>query len=770
MKKITIIVFCVLYFLPTIFAQKKKQLSYFDGKKTVLLEYNTDYIFISGTNEQDLRTVHVGQLNIDKKALKLRNDHISKIVVQPENFILKHPNRIWTKLSIKDQKITVSQYLKLLTEIRQDNPSLIVAPYVETSNNEVIGLTNYVLVKLKSKQDFEVLMNQANQLNLDLIGYHQYMPLWFTFSVRPTGMNILEATNRLHNTNLFEYVEPDLRFNLRQNSASKVSKTNLVPNDPFYGDQWHLSNTGQNGGIAGMDINAEAAWDIETGDPNIITAVIDDGFERNHPDLIGNNANPGFDATGAGGASVVYTPHGTSCAGIVAADGNNNVGVTGVAYTSSLMSVSFDYAGVTFQIAATAFNLAANNGASIISNSWGADSIANSPILNEAITNALENGRDGLGCVVVFAAGNEDTAVGYPANSNPDILAVGAMSPCGERKSPTSCDGEALWGSNFGNQLDLVAPGVLIPTTDRQGDVPDDPFPCFFADRIVNDYNADACINNFYPNLDYFSRFNGTSSACPMVAGVAALILSVNPGLTNIEVNDIIESTTREVRTDLYNYTKDANRPNGNWNNQMGYGLLDAFAAVQAADACPQDLILSGTETSTISHQAENSITSTQTIEPTADVDYLAGNSITMLPGFFGKDGCVFETTIGVACKTSKQEGNNSTLNSDHPMYSMQAPLRDITNKEVSAEVGLTVIPNPFQTTAKIVFHLEQETEINLAVFDLTGRKVKQLAEGSLGIGTHEIKWETEGQPPGVYLAKLVNGDKIQTAKMILAK
>lgn len=73
-----------------------------------------------------------------------------------------------------------------------------------------------------------------------------------------------------------------------------------------------------------------------------------------------------------------------------------------------------------------------------------------------------------MGCVVIFASGNDNNGVNYPANSNPNILTVGAMSPCGERKNPNSCDGEN-WGSNFGTELDIVAPGVLIPTTDRQG-------------------------------------------------------------------------------------------------------------------------------------------------------------------------------------------------------------------------------------------------------------------------------------------------------------
>ncbi|MCF8360919.1 MAG: S8 family serine peptidase [Prolixibacteraceae bacterium] len=85
--------------------------------------------------------------------------------------------------------------------------------------------------------------------------------------------------------------------------------------------------------------------------------------------------------------------------------------------------------------------------------SWGGGSSCS--VLNDEISYALELGRNGLGCVVVFSTGNDNSSVNYPANSNSDIIAVGAMSPCGERKNPSSCDGEN-WGSNYGSTLDLV--------------------------------------------------------------------------------------------------------------------------------------------------------------------------------------------------------------------------------------------------------------------------------------------------------------------------
>lgn len=151
------------------------------------------------------------------------------------------------------------------------------------------------------------------------------------------------------------------------------------------------------------------------------------------------------------------------------------------------------------------------------------------------------------------------------------------MSPCGQRKRSSSniwevnpgvstdplgvsCDNEKWWGSNYGSELDVVAPGVLIPTTDIQGSA---------------GYNTtDGTGGNYY------QTFNGTSSATPHVAGVAALILSVNPGLTQDQVRNIIESTCTKVGS--YSYSTVTGRSNGIWNSEVGYGCVNAYAAIQA--------------------------------------------------------------------------------------------------------------------------------------------------------------------------------------------
>lgn len=142
------------------------------------------------------------------------------------------------------------------------------------------------------------------------------------------------------------------------------------------------------------------------------------------------------------------------------------------------------------------------------------------------------------------------------------------MSPCGERKNPSSCDGEWWWGSNYGraglpdaSQIDVVAPGVLVATTDITGDggyVPANP-------------SAGKNGNNFL-------SFNGTSAACPHVAGMAALILTANPLLTSEDVREILRQTAQDIG------------PPG-WDYETGFGLVNAYRAVQQALArMPLDL------------------------------------------------------------------------------------------------------------------------------------------------------------------------------------
>ncbi len=358
-----------------------------------------------------------------------------------------------------------------------------------------------------------------------------------------------------------------------------------LTSDPLSNRQWGLRNVGQSGGTPGYDLNVEAAWDFLRqiagaripSDPDnpVIVAVLDEGVDLEHEDL---HLVAGYDATydpqgdpdhtDSQGGPNSWDGHGTACAGIIGAR-ENGLGVVGVAPGVKIMPVRIAYSeqgatGWTTTKAQLADGIlwAAQHGARILSNSWGGG--LKNDLEDEAIHRAWQ-----MGSVLVFSAGNDNTEFGpkYPAASE-DTIAVGAMSPCGERKNPASCDGEWWWGSTYGtlrggnrnNAVEVVAPGVLIATTDITGD---------------GGYIPSNALTGKDGN--YTVSFNGTSSACPFVSGVLALMYSAAPNLAPESARAILHSTARDIG------------PQG-WDQETGYGLVNAPGALLRAAALSGDL------------------------------------------------------------------------------------------------------------------------------------------------------------------------------------
>jgi subtilisin family serine protease len=577
---------------------------YYYKNQKVILEENTSAIFVLTQNpdQGDLRKL----FNQDVVFNKFMKDNGTSTLqkINTSNTIT-----YWAEVKFSNPQ-TSEDITKIIGELSSNVDVILVSPYFKNQVAAKIGLSQYLNVKLKNTNDYSLLTQLADQYKLTIEGQNKYMPLWYTLSCsKVSGINALQAANTLFETGFFEAAEPDL---MTDDGPKCV-------NDASFNNQWGHLNTGQGPGTAGIDINACEAWSITKGVSSIIISVLDEGIEMNHPDLQANIFGTGFDTESGTSPSQVLGSHGTACGGIVAAIDDNSIGVSGVAPNCRLMSVSNSLLGNTNSRVkrADGINWSYLNGAAVISNSWV--SATQHQVIDDAIADALTLGRGGLGTCVVFATGNDNlSTVGYPANAMTGILAIGAMSPCGERKNPASCDGESWWGSNYGTEIDVVAPGVLIPTTDRQG---------------ANGYNTAAGTAG-----NYTQTFNGTSSATPHVAALCGLILSANPCLTRIQVNNIIERTAQKVGG--YSYVTTAGRSNGTWNSQMGYGLIDAEAAVKMAGTTYlQNLTQSTTDTHKglyikAGFNVNPFITSgNYTTNPTANINIQAQYEIDFQPG-----------------------------------------------------------------------------------------------------------------------------------------
>ncbi len=332
----------------------------------------------------------------------------------------------------------------------------------------------------------------------------------------PSEMDVIEFYSKLKGSDLFEVVK-----------LNDFGEGCMVPNDTHELSQWYLNN-----------INMYDAWMITTGNANVRVAVLDTEINWLHPDLgMGNDNYKNIDESL--GYNYIHNTqnivqphyHGTATAGIIGAKTNNNMGVSGICggnnsqgvtiipYCTGRNNNQFD-----FSIVDDAIINATNKGAKIIQMSFKSFN-SNYPDINAAIDYAYNNG-----VTLIAASGNDSLInwIGYPA-SHPKVIAVGASN-----KNDTRC-----MFSNCGIGIELVAPGDSLYTIYLQ---------------------------------DGYGYRGGTSFSSPMVSGVVALMLSVNPYLTPSQIRSILINTA--TKPDTYTYDNDG------WNNEVGYGVVNAFAAV----------------------------------------------------------------------------------------------------------------------------------------------------------------------------------------------
>ena len=412
-----------------------------------------------------------------------------------------------------------------------------------------------------------------------------WTPGYFTIAA-PENRGYFETIREL-------YIYDEVKFS--EPNAIYAIQLDFEPDDEFYEDQWALNNTGQISscpGCNGRDIDAEAGWEISKGDPDIVISVIDTGMDLDHPDLSGpipgispptnkiiphdfdiddwdfadnSNTFEGRSPDDEHPSGPPFEGHGTNCMGVAAALINNGtgmpkIGVAGVCSDCRIMPLRGLYYLFGGEIYYTPFADAINYASSrrqdfdgmVISNSWN---FTGTSMDNEesviAVQDAIENAYDN-DVVICHSAGNSDnSAVKYPAGY-PETISVSATSPCDKLKTrdPVSCD-DVDWGSSYGATIDVGAPGVYIVTTDIQGEAGSDPG-------------------------DYHTEFGGTSSACPHVAGIAGVVWSIDPTLTNEQIYDIIRHSADQVG----GYTYSA--PTGK-SLELGHGRVNLANAARIA-------------------------------------------------------------------------------------------------------------------------------------------------------------------------------------------
>ncbi|NCA21480.1 MAG: T9SS C-terminal target domain-containing protein, partial [Crocinitomicaceae bacterium] len=517
---------------------------YFYGNEKI--EFNIDFqhlLIITENNFDNSLLKNLIPNNFDVISLQKSQD-LTQIIV------LKFSDSIDSSLY---QKIVEVLY-------KEERISYVTYGLFDEHTKRIMYFSNVFNLCLMENQSFEELKNLENKFKISLVSQTSFMKNWYSFSTdKKSIMTCSELCKLLTSQKFFKHSEPEIINGFH----------NTCVNDTYFGNQWYLNNTGQNSGTIGVDIKVCDAWNVTSGSEEVITAVIDDGLDvtNPHPDLAQSIYPTSYDAYTQSTTSFPWAGHGTACAGIIAASSNNNEGISGVAPNSKIMAISnpFGLEVNSTQFGASlvrSFNFAVEQNADIISNSWQG---APSSVLTAAISNALLNGRNGLGCVVVFSSGNNNSSNSvYPGNSNPQIINVGAVDKCGTRagSNTNSCDPwpiEKGEGSSYGSTLDVVAGGSSIYTTDLQGTAG-------------------------FDNTNYTSSFGGTSAACPQVSGVAALILSVNPCLTQQAVHDIICFSGQKLSNYSFLAQTGTSRERlGSWNNEVGHGLVDASLCVDFA-------------------------------------------------------------------------------------------------------------------------------------------------------------------------------------------
>jgi thermitase len=318
-----------------------------------------------------------------------------------------------------------------------------------------------------------------------------------------------QFVTQVRSSGVSTYIEPNGKY-----------QVDSTVNDPYYNLQWGLKR-----------VNADAAWDTTVGSSDLLVAVIDTGIDYTHPDLKSNYVPLGYDFFNNDNDPLDDYGHGTHCAGVIAAAINNGLGIAGVAQVKIMAEKGLGADGLGSYVAlANCIIHATNAGAKILSNSWGGP--VDSSLISHAVAYATAHGA-----LVIGAAGNDNVSQPFYPGAYDDVVAVAASN---------TTDTKASF-SNYGSWVDVAAPGVMIYST-----MPTYNVTMYSQPRFTQTY----------------SYMNGTSMACPMAAGVAALIWSKYPTMTAEFVREQLESTCDDAGA-------------AGFDQYFGYGIVNAQKGVE---------------------------------------------------------------------------------------------------------------------------------------------------------------------------------------------
>lgn len=457
----------------------------------------------------------------------------------------------------------------------------------------LVYLTDQVTIQFAPSVEEETRNAIASEHGLQLLKPVNGIPNTFVFHLTPQATeNPVKIANRLMGRKEVLTAEPNIVVRQEQHYR---------PKDSLYPQQWYLNNTGANQVAASSHISVEKAWDITRGVRSVVVAVTDDGFDLNHPDFQG----AGKIVAPKDFKDQDFLPlpgeqdenHGTACAGVAVAEETGS-GIVGVAPGCALMPLRTT-GFLDDESIEQLFEWAIQNGASVISCSWGPAAVYFPLSLRQraALTRAATIGRDRKGCVIVFAAGNANRPIsgtineqGWPNNLlkgptqwlggftvHPDVITVSACTSLSKKSAYSN------WGNvTISAPSNNAPPGMWFEQTGYISTAPE----VRTALPGLGVLTADRLGAAGYSSNNFTNDFGGTSSACPVVAGVAALVLSANPDLTAQEVRRILQQTADKIvdpdpdpQLAFRLGTYDVN----GYSQWFGYGKVNAFKAVQAA-------------------------------------------------------------------------------------------------------------------------------------------------------------------------------------------